>query len=101
MNRTELVEAIASNVDASISKKDIDKVIKSFMDVATTTLQSGESIQLVGFGTFSIVNRSARTAKNPQTGEPIKIKACKAPKFKPGKALKAAVNEKPKKKGKK
>lgn len=101
MNRTELVEAIASNVDASISKKDIDKVIKSFMDVTTTTLQSGESIQLVGFGTFSIVNRSARTAKNPQTGESIKIKACKAPKFKPGKALKTAVNEKPKKKGKK
>lgn len=90
MNRTELVAAIAKK--AELSKKDSDAVVKAFMEVVTEELAKGEKIQLVGFGTFETTERAAREGRNPLTGAPMKIAACKAPKFKAGKALKDAVN---------
>ncbi|MCI9216452.1 HU family DNA-binding protein [Lachnospiraceae bacterium 42-17] len=91
MNKTELVAAIASQ--AEISKKDSEKALKAFVDVVTAELKKGHKIQLVGFGTFETSTRAAREGRNPQTGKTMKIEACKAPKFKAGKALKDAVNE--------
>ena len=90
MNKTELVAAIAEN--AEISKKDAEKALKAFADVITDELKKGEKVQLVGFGTFEVSERAAREGRNPQTGKTMKIAACKAPKFKAGKALKDAVN---------
>ncbi len=90
MNKTELVAAIAEQ--AELSKKDSEKALKAFMDVVTAELKKGEKIQLVGFGTFEVISRAAREGRNPLTGEKMKIKASKAPKFKAGKALKDAVN---------
>lgn len=90
MNKTELVAAIAENAD--LSKKDSEKVLKAFIDVVTEELKKGEKIQLVGFGTFEVIERAAREGRNPLTGEKMQIKASKAPKFKAGKALKDAVN---------
>ena len=90
MNKTELVTAIAEN--AEISKKDGEKAMKAFVEVITEELKKGEKVQLVGFGTFEVTSRSAREGRNPQTGKTMKIAACKAPKFKAGKALKDAVN---------
>ena len=90
MNKTELIAAIAER--AEISKKDSEKAVKAFIDVVTEELKKEEKVQLVGFGTFEVSKRAARTGKNPQTGEPMTIRACKAPKFKAGKALKDAVN---------
>lgn len=90
MNKTELVTAIAEN--AEISKKDAEKALKAFVEVITEELKKGEKVQLVGFGTFEVSSRSAREGRNPQTGKTMKIAACKAPKFKAGKALKDAVN---------
>lgn len=91
MNKTELVAAIAENAD--ISKKDAEKALKAFVDVVTEELKKGDKVQLVGFGTFEVSSRAAREGRNPQTGKTMKIAACKAPKFKAGKALKDAVNE--------
>jgi len=91
MNKTELVAAIAEN--AEISKKDAEKAVKAFIDVVTDQLKKEEKVQLVGFGTFEVSKRAAREGRNPQTGGTMKINACKAPKFKAGKALKDAVNE--------
>ncbi len=90
MNKTELIAAIAEN--AEISKKDAEKALKAFADVITDELKKGEKVQLVGFGTFEVSERAAREGRNPQTGKTMKIAACKAPKFKAGKALKDAVN---------
>ena len=90
MNKTELVAAIAEQ--AEISKKDAEKALKAFTDVVAEELKKGEKIQLVGFGTFEVSTRAAREGRNPQTGKTMKIEACKAPKFKAGKALKDAVN---------
>ena len=94
MNKTELVAAIAKN--AEISKKDADKALKAFIEITTDTLKKKGTVQLIGFGTFSTVERAARTGVNPATGEKIKIKKSVAPKFKAGKALKDAVNKKKK-----
>ena len=94
MNKTELVAAIAAKTE--LSKKDSEKALKAFMEVVSEQLKKGEKIQLIGFGTFEVAKRAARTGKNPQTGKAIKIPACKAPKFKAGKALKEAVNSKKK-----
>lgn len=91
MNKTELIAAIAEQ--AEISKKDAEKALKAFVDVVTEQLKEGEKVQLVGFGTFEVSERAAREGRNPQTGKTMKIEACKAPKFKAGKALKDAVNE--------
>ena len=90
MNKTELIAAIAEQ--AEISKKDAEKALKAFVDVVTEQLKEGEKVQLVGFGTFEVSERAAREGRNPQTGKTMKIAACKAPKFKGGKALKDAVN---------
>ena len=90
MNKTELVAAIAEK--AELSKKDAEGAVKAFTDTLAEQLKAGEKIQLVGFGTFEVAERAARTGKNPQTGEAIKIPASKAPKFKAGKALKDTVN---------
>ena len=83
MNKTELVAAIAEK--AGLSKKDAEGAVKAFTDTVAEQLKAGEKIQLVGFGTFEVAERAARTGKNPQTGEAIKIPASKAPKFKAGK----------------
>lgn len=90
MNKTELIVAIAEK--AEISKKDTEKVLKAFTDVVAEELKNDGKVQLVGFGTFEVSSRGARDGRNPQTGEPMKIAASKAPKFKAGKALKDAVN---------
>jgi len=90
MNKTELVAAIAEK--AELSKKDSEKALKAFIDVVTEELKKGDKVQFVGFGTFEVSQRAAREGRNPQTGKTMKIAACKAPKFKAGKALKDAVN---------
>ena len=93
MNKTELVAAMADK--AGISKKDADKTLAAFIDVVGTELTKKDGkVQLVGFGTFEVAQRAARTGLNPLTKEKIKIKASKAPKFKAGKALKDKVNKK-------
>ena len=92
MNKTELIEVMAKA--NKLSKKENEEVLSSFVDVVTKELKKGGKIQLVGFGTFEVGKRAARTGRNPQTGAEIKIKASKAPKFKAGKALKDAVNKK-------
>ena len=69
-----------------------EKALKAFVDVVTEEMKKGEKVQLVGFGTFEVSERAAREGRNPQTGKTMKIEACKAPKFKAGKALKDAVN---------
>ena len=89
MNKTELVAAMASKAD--LSKKDAEAALKAFVDVVTDELKKGRKIQLVGFGTFEVTERAAREGRNPQTGKTMKIEACKAPRFKAGKALKDAV----------
>ena len=90
MNKTEFISAIAEK--AELSKKDAEKALKAFTDVVEEELKKGEKIQLVGFGTFEVSERAAREGRNPQTGKTMTIAACKAPKFKAGKALKDAVN---------
>ena len=90
MNKAELVAAIAEN--AGLSKKDSEKALAAFVSVVTDELKKGEKVQLVGFGTFEVSNRPARTGRNPQTKKTISIPASKAPKFKAGKALKDTVN---------
>ena len=90
MNKTELVAAIASK--ANISKKDAEASVKAFTEVVAEELKKGEKIQIVGFGTFEVSKRAARTGRNPQTGAEMKIPASKAPKFKAGKALKYSIN---------
>ena len=79
MNKTEFISAIAEK--AELSKKDAEKALKAFTDVVEEELKKGEKIQLVGFGTFEVSERAAREGRNPQTGETMKIEACKAPKF--------------------
>ena len=90
MNKTELVAAISEKTE--LTKKDSEKALKALIDVVAEELKKGEKVQLVGFGTFEVSERAARTGKNPQTGAGIKIAAGKDPKFKAGKALKDAVN---------
>ena len=90
MNKTELIAAIAEKTQ--LTKKDSEMALKAFIDVVSEELKKGEKIQLVGFGTFEVSNRAARTGKNPQTGNAIDIPASKAPKFKAGKSLKETVN---------
>ena len=89
MNRAELVAKIAEK--SELTKKDSEKALKAFVDVVTDELKKGRKIQLVGFGTFEVTERAAREGRNPQTGKTMKIEACKAPRFKAGKALKDAV----------
>ena len=90
MTKADLVNAMAEK--AGLSKADAEKALKAFTDAVTDALKAGDKVALVGFGTFSVGSRAARTGKNPQTGAQIKIPAAKSPKFKAGKALKDAVN---------
>ena len=90
MNKAELVTAMAERTE--LSKKDAEKALKAFTDVVAEELKKGEKIQLVGFGTFEVTERAARTGRNPQSGEEMNIPASKAPKFKAGKALKDLIN---------
>ena len=92
MTKADLVNAIAEQ--AGLSKADAEKALKAFTGAVTQALKAGEKVSLVGFGTFSVGQRAARTGKNPQTGAKIKIPAAKTPKFTAGKALKDAVNKK-------
>ena len=91
MNKTELVEAIASNTN--MTKTDVDKVITSFIEVVTDALVKGEKVSLKGFGNFEIRERGERTGRNPRTGETMTISASTAPAFKASSALKNAVNK--------
>lgn len=89
MNKTELVAAIAEK--ANISKKDADGALAAFLDTVKEELKKGEKVQLVGFGTFEVRERAARTGINPQTKQTIEIAASKNPVFKAGKALKDSI----------
>lgn len=91
MNKSELVAAVAEQ--AALSKKDAEKAVNAFIGAVTDALIDGDKVQLVGFGTFEVRARDARTGKNPRTGETIEIAASKVPAFKAGKALKDAVNK--------
>ena len=90
MNRGEFVAAISEQ--SGLTKADADRAIEAMFKVVKKTLKSGDSISLVGFGTFVVRKRAARTGRNPRTGATIKIKASKVPAFKAGKALKDALN---------
>ena len=90
MNKTELIEHIAN--EAEISKAASTRALDALIGAVKKTLKKNGSVTLVGFGTFSVGKRAARIGRNPRTGEAIKIKAAKVPKFKPGKGLKDAVN---------
>lgn len=90
MTKADLVNSIAEK--AGLSKADAEKALKAFTDAVTDALKAGEKVSLVGFGTFSVGDRAARTGQNPQTGAKIEIAAAKVPKFKAGKALKDSIN---------
>ncbi len=90
MNRKELVDELASKTGST--KADAERNIAALIEIITATLKKGDNIALVGFGTFEVRKRAARTGRNPQTGAALKIKASKAAAFKAGAALKAAVN---------
>lgn len=89
MNKAELVSKLSE--DAGVSKSQANAVLDSFIEAVTKTLKSGNKVTLVGFGTFSVSKRNARTGRNPQTGEAIKIKAKKVARFKAGKELAAKL----------
>ena len=89
MNKAELIEKLSAS--AGISKKDAGGALDAFTDAITKTLKKGDKLTLVGFGTFSVSKRAARTGRNPQTGATIKIKAKKVAKFKAGKGLSAKI----------
>lgn len=90
MNKTELIDHIANSTD--VSKATATRVLDAAISAVKTTLSEGGTVSLVGFGTFSVGRRAARVGRNPKTGNAIKIKASKVPKFRPGKALKEALN---------
>jgi DNA-binding protein HU-beta len=90
MNKSELIEAVADR--AEMSKADATRATDAMLDVLSDALKMGDQVTLVGFGTFLVRERAARTGRNPQTGETIEIKASRTPAFKAGKALKDAVN---------
>lgn len=90
MNKSEMIEAIAEGAD--ISKAAAGRALDAMVEAVTETLKKGETVNLIGFGTFEVRNRAARTGRNPQTGATIQIAAAKSPAFKAGKALKDAVN---------
>ncbi|MCG6896176.1 MAG: HU family DNA-binding protein [Thiocapsa sp.] len=89
MNKSELIEKMADAAD--ISKTAASKALDALTDGIAVALKSGDTVSLIGFGTFAVKERAARTGRNPQTGAAIEIKASKSPSFKPGKALKDAV----------
>jgi len=90
VNKSELVDAVADSAD--ISKAAASRAVDAMISTVSSALQNGDQVSLVGFGTFSVKERAARTGRNPRTGESIEIPAAKNPVFKAGKALKDAVN---------
>jgi len=90
MNKAELIEAVADG--ANLSKADAGRAVDSMVDAIAKTLKKGQQVSVVGFGTFSVKHRAARSGRNPRTGETINIPASNVPGFKAGKALKDAVN---------
>lgn len=90
MNKAQLVEQLAA--DLEITKADCERVIDGTLELVRKAVKKGEDVTLVGFGTFTRSKRKARTGRNPQTGESIKIPACTVPKFRPGKAFKDFLN---------
>lgn len=90
MTKIEFVDAVAKETEWT--KKDSEEAINAVVKVITNALVAGEKLSIVGFGTFEVVERAAREGRNPQTGESLMIKACKTPKFKPGKAFKELIN---------
>ena len=91
MNKGELIAALAAKTEKT--KKESEAAMNGILDVIAESMAKGEKVQLIGFGTFEAKSRPARVARNPRTGESVKIAACKAPAFKAGKALKDAVNK--------
>ena len=91
MKKSEMIEVLANKT--GLTKADCEKVFNATFDLFKDELAKGEKVSVSGFGVFKISERSAREGRNPQTGETMKIAACKAPKFKAGKALKDAINE--------
>ncbi len=89
MNKAELIEHMANNAD--LNKAQAGRALDALIDAVRRTLKKGDSVSLVGFGTFAVTKRAARTGRNPRTGAAIKIKAAKIPKFRPGKGLKDAI----------
>jgi DNA-binding protein HU-beta len=90
MNKADIINAIADH--AELSKADSGRALDAMIEVVKKSLKKGDSVSLVGFGTFAVRKRAARTGRNPRTGATIKIKASKIPAFKAGKALKDAIN---------
>jgi DNA-binding protein HU-beta len=90
MTKDELVTAVADRLDST--KTAAAAAIEATFDVISEALKKGEDVKLIGFGSFSVVERAAREGRNPRTGQPVKIKASKAPKFTPGKVLKQMVD---------
>jgi DNA-binding protein HU-beta len=90
VNKAELIDVIAVNAD--LSKADATRAIESVLETIVTQLKAGDTVNLVGFGSFAVKARAARTGRNPQTGAAINIAASKVPVFKPGKALKDSIN---------
>lgn len=99
MNKSELIDAIAIKAP-DVTKQAIGEIITAFTESVSDCLKNGDDVTLIGFGTFKLGKREARTGRNPRTGEAIKIAAANVPKFSPGKGLKDAVNA-PKSKAKK
>ena len=93
MNKQELIDKLMTKVKQPVTHADMVRIVDGFMDEIKTAVAAGDSVQLVGFGTFSSKDRAERTARNPQTGEAMTIPAKKVPAFKAGKAFKDAVNE--------
>ncbi|NRP46181.1 MULTISPECIES: HU family DNA-binding protein [unclassified Marinobacterium] len=91
MNKSELIDSIAASAD--LPKAAAGRALDAALEAITGALAEGDSVALVGFGTFGVKERAARTGRNPQTGQPIQISAATLPSFKPGKALKDAVNK--------
>ena len=89
MNKSELIEAIAHG--SNVTKADASRVLEAFTNTVTEELMKGGEVAMIGFGTFSVAERAARTGRNPQTGAEIKIAASKGPRFKPGKGFKDKV----------
>lgn len=90
MNKAELIEKISDVT--GLTKKDADQAVNAFIETIQTALKKGDKVAIAGFGTFDVSSRKARTGRNPQTGEEIKIAASKAPKFKAGKSFKEMMN---------
>jgi DNA-binding protein HU-beta len=90
MNKSQLVEAVAK--DSGLSKADSARALDALVQTVTRALKKGDDVAISGFGKWSVAKRGARTGRNPQTGEAVKIRASKAPKFTPGATLKGAIN---------